>query len=205
MKKTIALLLMLTMLIGCSASTVPEVQMDSRASSQTSEDFSASPVPTEESVTDMTEQSAQSEEASEQLIQAEEPVTVAQQSTYSEAVAKAWEEAGLLDGVVQYFDVDLLDLYGIDPNLCVSCVGYADAVGYTKEIIFVETDTAYAAEVESLLQTHLETVQNQFRSYDPEALKVAENAILLREGGIVLMLITQNADEMLNAFRSVNR
>ena len=96
-----------------------------------------------------------------------------------------------------------LELYGIDLSRCISGAGYADAVGYTNEALVLEANGETAKELESLLDEHLKTMENQFRSYDPEALKIVESAILLREGGVVLMIVSPDAEEMLEAFRTV--
>ena len=117
-------------------------------------------------------------------------------ASLAETAAAAWREAGYLADMARYSDADLLDLYGIDTAECRSAAGYADAVGYTNEVVIVETDETTAAEIESLLREHLTAMENQFRSYDPEAQKLVEAAVLIRDGGMVLMIVSPDAEAM---------
>ena len=195
MKKWIIICWSLLLLVGCTAAPVPEVQLDPRAQ--------ATSAPTEHVTTpEPALETAVPEETEAPL---PEETEVPSEATLSDRVAAAWEDAGYLSDLVQYSDMDLLDLYGIDLTACKSGIGFADAVGYTNEALVIEAEETMAAEIESLLKTHLETVKNQFRSYDPEALKLAEDAVLLRDGGVVVMIVSPLAEEMLAAYRSVNR
>ncbi|MBR0426065.1 MAG: DUF4358 domain-containing protein [Clostridia bacterium] len=195
MKKWIIICWSLLLLVGCTAAPVPEVQLDPRAQATSAP---TEPVTTPEPVLE----TAVPEETEAPL---PEETEVPSEATLSDRVAAAWEDAGYLSDLVQYSDMDLLDLYGIDLTACKSGIGFADAVGYTNEALVIEAEETMAAEIESLLKTHLETVKNQFRSYDPEALKLAEDAVLLRDGGVVVMIVSPLAEEMLAAYRSVNR
>ena len=195
MKKWIIICWSLLLLVGCTAAPVPEVQLDPRAQATSAP---TEPVTTPEPVLE----TAVPEETEAPL---PEETEVSSEATLSDRVAAAWEDAGYLSDLVQYSDMDLLDLYGIDLTACKSGIGFADAVGYTNEALVIEAEETMAAEIESLLKTHLETVKNQFRSYDPEALKLAEDAVLLRDGGVVVMIVSPLAEEMLAAYRSVNR
>ena len=195
MKKWIIICWSLLLLVGCTAAPVPEVQLDPRAQ--------ATSAPTEPVTTpEPALETAVPEETEAPL---PEETEVPSEATLSDRVAAAWEDAGYLSDLVQYSDMDLLNLYGIDLTACKSGIGFADAVGYTNEALVIEAEETMAAEIESLLKTHLETVKNQFRSYDPEALKLAEDAVLLRDGGVVVMIVSPLAEEMLAAYRSVNR
>ena len=195
MKKWIIICWSLLLLVGCTAAPVPEVQLDPRAQ--------ATSAPTEPVTTpEPALETAVPEETEAPL---PEETEVPSEATLSDRVAAAWEDAGYLSDLVQYSDMDLLDLYGIDLTACKSGIGFADAVGYTNEALVIEAEETMAAEIESLLKTHLETVKNQFRSYDPEALKLAEDAVLLRDGGVVVMIVSPLAEEMLAAYRSVTR
>ena len=102
-----------------------------------------------------------------------------------------------------YSDVDLLDLYGIDVSECVSGAGYADAVSYVKEAVVIEADEATAAQIEQLLADHLKAVRAQFESYDPEAYALAEKAVLERRDGVVLMIVSPDAEAMKSLFESL--
>ena len=119
-------------------------------------------------------------------------------------VVDAWREKGCLDGMAQYSDTDLLDYYGIDLDACKCGAGFADAVGYTTEAIVVVADEATAKEIETLLSDHVAAMQETFRSYDPEAYRIAQQAVLERDGGMVVMLISPDAQTMLGILHGVN-
>lgn len=122
---------------------------------------------------------------------------------YAQRVADAWRAAGYLDDMAADSDTDLLDSYGIDLSVCRCGKGFADAVGYTKEAVVTVADEATAKEIETLLSDHIEAMKNAFRTYDPEAYRIAENAVLLRDGGMVVMIISPDAQAMLETLRSV--
>lgn len=133
-----------------------------------------------------------------------EPVESGEYSAdYAERVAEAWNAAGYLKDMARYSDMDLLDYYGIDLAACKCGVGYADAVGYTTEAIVVVAEESTAAEIMQLLEEHLSAMQETFRSYDPEALKIAEQAILENNGGAIVMIVSPDAQAMLETLRTV--
>ena len=122
---------------------------------------------------------------------------------YAQRVADAWKEKGFLDDMARFTDEDLLDYYGIDLAGCKSGVGYVDATGYTTEAIVVVAEEATAKEIETLLSDHLASAKETFRSYDPEALKIVENAVMLREGDLIVMIVSPDAQAMLETLRNV--
>ena len=116
----------------------------------------------------------------------------------------AWDWAGLLENVYQLEPGDVLDYYGIDLSACRAGAVFADAVGYTDEVVILTGDKAGLDEAEALLQSHLDAVKAQFRGYDPEALALAEKAVFLREGDCLLFIVSPHAEEMLAAYRSLS-
>ena len=100
-----------------------------------------------------------------------------------------------------YSDTDLLDYYGIDPAACESIVGYTDAVGYTNELLIVQADEAQAAEFETQLAGYLEDRAAQFAGYDADAEALVRQAVLRRDGGVVLMIVSPQADALLEVYR----
>ena len=122
---------------------------------------------------------------------------------FAQRVKEAWSTAGYLDDMTPYSGEDLLDYYGIDLNECTCGIGLADAVGYTTEAVVVVAPEETAKEIEALLSDHLQSTKDTFRSYDPDAYKIVENAVLLREGGMVLMIVSPDAQAMLETFRTV--
>lgn len=180
MKKNSVMLLIALLLTACAAPAAPIVQTDARMET-------ARPV---ETVT-LTAAPVES-----QTVEVEVPTEAPAAASFAETVIAAWEANGCLADMARYSDMDLLDLYGIDTAVCQSAAGYADAVGYTTEAVVVEADEATAKEIEALLQAHLEAMANQFRSYDPDALKLVEAAVLFRNGGRVVMIVSPNAETM---------
>ena len=63
---------------------------------------------------------------------------------------------------------------------------------------------ATAKEIETLLSDHVAAMQETFRSYDPEAYRIAQQAVLERDGGMVVMLISPDAQTMLGILHGVN-
>ena len=122
---------------------------------------------------------------------------------YAQRVADAWKEKGFLADMARYPDADLLDFYGIDLSLCKCGVGYSDAVGYTTEAVVVVADGEAADAIETLLREHLEAIKVSFRGYDAEALKIAENAVMLHEGQLIVMIVSPDAQAMLETLRGV--
>ncbi|MBR0507819.1 MAG: DUF4358 domain-containing protein [Clostridia bacterium] len=160
MKRTICILLLLTMLSACAA---PAAQ---------------SPAPAE-------------------------PTAEAETTPYAQRVIDAWKAAGYLENMAPYSEADLLDYYGIDLSTVKSGAGYADAAGYTLEALVIEADGETADEIEALLSEHLESLKAQFRSYDPDALKLAENAVFERDGGVIVLIVSPDAQAMLKTLRSI--
>lgn len=119
-------------------------------------------------------------------------------------VETAWKEKGYLDDMARFTDEDLLDYYGIDLSACKGGIGYVDALGYTTEAIIVNADEAMAKEIEMMLADHLASAKETFKSYDPDALKIVENAVLERDGGLVVMIVSPDAHAMLETLRCVN-
>ncbi len=123
---------------------------------------------------------------------------------FAECVADAWKNAGYLDDMTPYSEDELLDYYGIDLSACTCGKGFADAVGYTTEAIVVVAPEETANEIGTLLAGHVEDMKEVFRSYDPDAFKIMENAVLVREGELVVLIVSPDAQAMLDTLRSVN-
>ena len=67
----------------------------------------------------------------------------------------------------------------------------------------IEADETTAKEIEALLGDHLDSVKRQFESYDPDAYALAEKAVLVREGGVVLMIVSPDAEAMKTVFEAL--
>ena len=193
MKKSVAIIMLTLLLWGCSDNPASKVGVNELKPAVTG--IACSP----------------SSAYVEELPQAKELPTVVPELIRSEAagaeeslcnrVVDAWTSAGYLEDMIPYSEVDLLDMYGVDSNQCIFVEGYGDSDGYTKEAVIIEADEKNAAMMEDLLVTHLDRVRDQFRSYDPAALALVEKAVMLRENGIVLMIVSPDAQSMLGLYR----
>lgn len=181
-RNRLMILLLIVLLLGCTVSEAPEVHTDPRAEA-------VSPV-AEQKDPEAEAPAAASTEAPE--TRADEP----EAADFAHRVAAAWEDAGYLDGMQMYAEADVLDYYGIDLSSCKSGIACYDTSSYVLEAVLLEADEATAAELETLLTEHLTALKAQFRSYDAGALAMAEKAVLWREDGIVLLIISPDADAM---------
>lgn len=181
-------------LAGCGAAETPQVQLDERMETQPpvlEQTEMQSPTVEPEPPAD-----TEPPEATEPPAEGDEP-----DETYADALAAAFLQTGALDDMAPYSDTDLLDYYGIDPAACESIVGYTDAVGYTNELLIVQADEAQAAEFETLLAGYLEDRAAQFAGYDADAEALVRQAVLRRDGGVVLMIVSPQADALLEVYR----
>lgn len=200
MKRIIVFCIALLLLMGCGgkADAAPQVQLDDRAQATGApaadgpEDTAAPAEPT----------AAPAEAAAPESTGAPAAPAPAQEGPVETLVAR-WNGEALLEGMYPMATEDALDLYGIDFAACLGGAAFGDADGYTNEAVVVQAEGAVLDEAEALLRDHLETVKAQFRGYDPEALALAEKAVLVREGDMLLFVISPNADAMLAAFRSL--
>ena len=203
MKRIVLILLAAALLCACAGTPAePVVEPDARVEQTPTavEEDTIGTVATEApAVEQPTEAPAEPTEAPE------EPTEAPKELTFAERVVEAWKEKGLLDDFAPYSEADLLDLYGIDLSNCISGEGFCDAVSYVNEALVIEADEATAAEIETLLSNHLAQVKETFRSYDAEAYALAEKAVLVRDGGVVLMIVSPEAESMYDAFSAIDR
>ena len=199
MKRIIVFCIALLLLMGCGGKTdaAPQVQLDDRvqatgAPAADGPEETAAPAEPTDAPVDGAPESADAPAAP----------APAQEGPVDTLVAR-WNGEALLEGMYPMAAEDALDLYGIDFAACLGGAAFGDADGYTNEAVVVQAEGTVLDEAEALLQDHLETVKAQFRGYDPEALALAEKAVLVREGDMLLFVISPNADAMLAAFRSL--
>ncbi len=211
MKRIIVLCIALLVLAGCGKTPAPQVQLDARAA-DTAAPTAATPAPTVAPATAMPTLVAEPDPTDEPVPAdgpgatdvpfevVEEPAPAA---GFAEALAARWEAEGLLDGFYTMESEDALDYFGIDFSLCTGGAAFADALGYTNEALILEAEGPILDEAEALLRDHMEDMKNQFRSYDAAALALAEKAVLLREGNMVLYILSPQAEQMLAVYRSL--
>ena len=199
MKRIIVFCIALLLLMGCGGKTdaAPQVQLDDRA--QTT---AAPAADGPEETAAPAEPTAAPVDGAPESADAPAAPAPAQEGPVDTLVAR-WNGEALLEGMYPMAAEDALDLYGIDFAACLGGAAFGDADGYTNEAVVVQAEGTVLDEAEALLRDHLETVKAQFRGYDPEALALAEKAVLVREGDMLLFVISPNADAMLAAFRSL--
>ena len=188
----IAVLLILLLVVGCAKQPAePVFQQDARMAEGGE---TVKPQSTEEP-------SKPTEDIETAQPQTTDEPGAATETSYAERLASAFEQTGALDQMAPFSDTDLLDYYGIDTAQCESAVGYTDAVGYTNEIVIVEADAALAEGIEALLADYLEARKAQFAGYDADAVTLVERAVLRRDGGVVLMIVSPDAEMLLQVYR----
>lgn len=197
MKRIVVLFVALLLLVGCGGKeqAAPQVQMDQRASATAApaattaapETVAVVPAPTEaQAAPAPTEKSSQANSA---------------ESDFMDSLVIRWMTDGLMDDMYPLTAEDALDYYGIDFSACKAAMAFGDAVGYVNEAVVVAAEGPVLDEVEALLRDHLQAVKDQFRGYDAEALALAEQAVLIREGNMVLFVISPNAEAMTAVYR----
>ena len=205
MKRILVLVLAVCLILGTAACKGDTPAADPTAAPQNTDPSKDLPTEAPEQPTEAPEQPTEAPAEQPTEAPAEQPTEAPAQKSFAQRVADAWADAGFLNDMAPYSDVDLLDLYGIDLSACISGAGFADAVSYVNEAVVVEADEATAAAVEQLLKDHLEAVREQFRSYDADAYALAEKAVLVRDGGTVLMIVSPDAEAMRAVFAAVDR
>lgn len=192
----IVLLTFVFVLCGCSAapSEQGELQLDVRVTE-------APKQPVVE--TEATAEQSSSNEASTVETDATDISAGAEtKPSYAEALCAAFAQTGAIDAFAPYSEIDILDYYGIDVAECISAVAYVDTEGYACELVIVEAEEAMAKDIESLLTEYLDMRYKQFESYDADAAQLVKDAVMRRDNGIVLMIVSPQADELLSIYRS---
>ena len=199
MKRIVVFCIAILLLIGCGGkeAAAPQVQMDARA--ETAPTAMPAEQPAQATAASAPTKAPALTEAP--ATPTAEPALAA--SGFVEELTARWETEGLLEGLYPFPTEDVLDYYGIDLSLCEGGAVFGDDGGYTNEAIVVQGDKGVLDDVEALLQQHLADLKAQFRDYDAAALALAEKAVLVREGDVVLFVISPNAEAMLKVLRDM--
>ena len=199
MKRIIVFCIALLLLAGCGGKepAAPQVQMDQRASATAAPAAATAAPETVAIVTAATEAPAETAPTAEPA-----PANSAE-SDFVDSLVVQWMTDGLMEDMYPLTAEDALDYYGIDFSACKAAMAFGDAVGYVNEAVIVAAEGSVLDEAEAMLKDHLTAVKNQFRGYDADALALAEKAVLIREGNMVLFIISPNAEAMLAVYRNL--
>ena len=198
MKRIIVFCIALLLLAGCGGKepAAPQVQMDQRASATAAPAAATAAPETVAIVVTATEAPADPAPV------ATAPANSAE-SDFVDSLVIRWMTDGLMDDMYPMTAEDALDYYGIDFSACKAAMAFGDAVGYVNEAVVVAAEGPALDEAETMLKDHLNAMKNQFRGYDAEALALAEKAVLIREGNMVLFIISPNAEAMVAVYRNL--
>ena len=199
MKRIIVFCIALLLLAGCGGKepAAPQVQMDQRASATAAPAAATAAPETVAIVTAATEAPAETAPTAEPA-----PANSAE-SDFVDSLVVQWMTDGLMEDMYPLTAEDALDYYGIDFSACKAAMAFGDAVGYVNEAVIVAAEGSVLDEAEAMLKDHLNAVKNQFRGYDADALALAEKAVLIREGNMVLFIISPNAEAMVAVYRNL--
>ena len=198
MKRIIVFCIALLLLAGCGGKepAAPQVQMDQRASATAAPAAATAAPETVAIVVTATEAPADPAPV------ATAPANSAE-SDFVDSLVIRWMTDGLMDDMYPMTAEDALDYYGIDFSACKAAMAFGDAVGYVNEAVVVAAEGPALDQAEAMLKDHLNAMKNQFRGYDAEALALAEKAVLIREGNMVLFIISPNAEAMVAVYRNL--
>ncbi len=98
----------------------------------------------------------------------------------------------------------LMDLYGIDPLWVSSSAGFVTMNGtFPDEVILIEAaDEAAAAEIQAKLQSRLEQVMVQARTYDAENYALAQECSVQADGIYLCLILSPSYKEITDLYKS---
>ena len=103
------------------------------------------------------------------------------------------------------FDADyVFNAYGVKAEDCKQqvVVSYYDGA-VTAEIWLIEAVSQDALNaIKALAQSRLESMQEQFQSYDPKAYALTQDAQLFTEGNCLVFVVSENADALVSVYKS---
>ncbi len=103
--------------------------------------------------------------------------------------------------ITEYSDISserLLDLYGIDAADIAQSASFTIMSGaYPYEVVMVQApDEAAAGRVSEKLQARLTELQNQYKDYDAESYKMAQECTVNADGLVVSLFLSPDHDKM---------
>lgn len=101
----------------------------------------------------------------------------------------------------------VFDAYGVKPEDCKQQVvlSYYDG-NVTAEIWMIEAVSKDALKsIRQMAEDRLDSMCDQFKTYDATALALAEDAELFTEGDCLVLIVSDSAQQLLEVYRSAER
>lgn len=98
----------------------------------------------------------------------------------------------------------VFNAYGVKPEDCKQqvVISYYDGA-VTAELWLIEAVSKDALNtIKGLADSRLESMQEQFQSYDAQAYALAQNAQLFTEGNCLVFVVSENADQLVSVYKS---
>lgn len=115
--------------------------------------------------------------------------------------------AQLPEDAVAFSSEYVFDAYGVKAEDCKQQVvlSYYDGT-VTAEIWMIEAVSKTALkEIKKLADARLESMQDQFQSYDQNAYALTKKAKLFTEGDCLVFFVSENVDQLMEIYRSAER
>ena len=115
--------------------------------------------------------------------------------------------AQLPEDAVAFSSEYVFDAYGVKAEDCKQQVvlSYYDGA-VTAEIWMIEAVSKTALkEIKKLAEARLDSMKDQFQSYDQNAYTLAKNAKLFTEGDCLVFFVSENVDQLMEIYRSAER
>lgn len=114
-----------------------------------------------------------------------------------EVYQKITESIAMPEETVELAAEDLSDYYGIEADKVAEFAAVQDACGYKDEIVIVKAvDEASAAEIEALLNEHIEYQKDSMKNYDPAQYDILGSSEVVTNGVYVAMFISAEQSTM---------
>ena len=111
----------------------------------------------------------------------------------------------VLENVFEKGATDVDTDAGIDPDFFEEGFWICDITIYSAEMVafYAAKDAAKAAEIKTKLESKLQSLRSQYENYPPPENKtMTENGVIEVKGTYVYMVISPNADTILNAIKA---
>lgn len=110
---------------------------------------------------------------------------------------KITESVTMPEETIELTADDLIDYYGIESDKVAELAAVQDACGYKDEIVIIKAvDDASAAEIETLLNKHIEYQKDSMKNYDPAQYNILGSSEVIANGVYVAMFISSDQSKM---------